>query len=356
MSRFTKRVSDKIGLPPGSLVHVGKERTEGVTISIIDYDENQLHEEVVSTVEECFPFKEQPTVTWININGIHNIEIIDKIGKHFELHPLILEDIMNTGQRPKLEDFGHYLYIVLKMLQIDEDEDEDEIKAEQVSLIVGDNFVISFQEVKGDVFDHVRKRIRNSKGRIRKMKSDYLAYALMDAIVDGYFIILEKLGDRIELVEDELLENPTTDTLQDIHSLKREMIFLRKSIWPLREVINRLERGESSLIHDATTLYMKDIYDHTIQIIDSIEAFRDMLSGMLDIYLSTISNKMNEVMKVLTIIATIFIPITFIAGIYGMNFEYMPELGWRWSYPMLWIVIISVTLTMIFYFKKKQWL
>ncbi|MBW6470530.1 MAG: magnesium/cobalt transporter CorA [Methanosarcinaceae archaeon] len=354
MSRFTKKVSKQIGLPPGSLVHVGAERTESVTISIIDYDENQLHEEVVATVEECFSFKEQPTVTWININGIHNIEIIDKIGKHFELHPLILEDIMNTGQRPKLEDFGHYLYIVLKMLQIEED--EDEIKAEQVSLIIGDNFVISFQEVEGDVFNYVRERIRNSKGRIRKMKSDYLAYALMDAIVDGYFIILEKLGDRIELMEDDLLENPTTDTLQDIHSLKREMIFLRKSIWPLREVISRLERGESPLIHEATILYMKDIYDHTIQIIDSIESFRDMLSGMLDIYLSTISNKMNEVMKVLTIISTIFIPITFIAGIYGMNFEYMPELGWRWSYPMLWIVIISVASTMILFFKRRGWL
>ncbi|MDO9517907.1 MAG: magnesium/cobalt transporter CorA [Methanosarcinaceae archaeon] len=354
MSRFTKRVSNKIGLPPGSLVHVGKERTESVTISIIDYDENQLHEEVVATVEECFPFKETSTVTWININGIHNSEIIDKIGKKFDLHPLILEDIMNTGQRPKLEDFGHYLYIVLKMLQIDDN--EDEIKAEQVSFIVGENFVISFQEVEGDVFDHVRGRIRSGKGRIRKMRSDYLAYALIDAIVDRYFVILEKLGDRIELMEDDLLENPTTDTLQDIHGLKREMIFLRKSIWPVREVISLLERGESSLIHETTTMYMKDIYDHTIQIMDSIESFRDMLSGMLDIYLSTISNKMNEVMKVLTIIATIFIPITFIAGIYGMNFEYMPELGWRWSYPMLWIVIISVTLTMIFYFKRKNWL
>ncbi|MCL7411837.1 MAG: magnesium/cobalt transporter CorA [Methanosarcinaceae archaeon] len=354
ISRFTKKVSKQIGLPPGSLVHVGEKRTENVKISIIDYDENQLNEEVVATVEKCFFFKEQPTVTWINIDGIHNTEIIDKIGKHFELHPLILEDIMNTGQRPKLEDFDHYLYIVLKMLQIEED--EDEIKAEQVSLIIGDNFVISFQEVEGDVFDYVRERIRSGKGRIRKLNSDYLAYALMDAIVDGYFMILEKLGDRIELMEDDLLENPTTDTLQDIHSLKREMIFLRKSIWPLREVISRLERGESSLINESTTLYMKDIYDHTIQIIDSIESFRDMLSGMLDIYLSTISNKMNEVMKVLTIISTIFIPITFIAGIYGMNFEYMPELGWRWSYPLLWLVIISVATTMILFFKRRGWL
>ena len=354
MSRHTKKVSDKMGLPPGSLVHVGKERTGTVTISIIDYNEKQLHEKVVATVKECSLLKEQPTVTWINVDGIHQIEIIEKIGKQFDLHPLILEDIMNTGQRPKIEDFDHYVYIVLKMLQIGEN--ESGIKAEQVSLIIGPNFVISFQEQAGDVFDHVRERIRSDKGRIRTMKSDYLAYALMDAIVDRYFVILEKLEDRIELVEDDLLTNPTPKTLQDIHSLKSEMIFLRKSIWPLREVVSRLERRESTLIQESTAIYLKDIYDHTIQIIDSIETFRDMLSGMLDIYLSTISNKMNEVMKVLTIIATIFIPLTFIAGIYGMNFLYMPELGWHWGYPVVWIVMVTVALSMLFYFRRKKWL
>ena len=354
MSRHTKKVSDKIGLPPGSLVHVGKERTETITISIIDYNEKQFHEETVATVEECSLFKEQPTVTWINVDGIHQIETIEKIGKQFDLHPLILEDIMNTGQRPKIEDFDHYIYIVLKMLQIGKN--ESEIHAEQISLIVGPNFVISFQEQAGDVFDHVRERIRSDKGRIRKLKSDYLAYALMDAIVDRYFVILEKLEDRIELVEDDLLTNPTPKTLQDIHSLKSEMIFLRKSIWPLREVVSRLERRESTLIQESTAIYLKDIYDHTIQIIDSIETFRDMLSGMLDIYLSTISNKMNEVMKVLTIIATIFIPLTFIAGIYGMNFLYMPELGWHWGYPVVWIVMITIALSMVVYFRRKKWL
>ena len=354
MSRFTKKVSHKIGLPPGSLVHVGEKRTETVSIEIIDYDENQVLEKKAVDVEECFPFKDQPTVTWINIDGIHQTDIIEKIGNHFDLHPLILEDIMSTAQRPKMEDFGHYIYIVLKMLQLEDG--DSEIKAEQISLIVGSNFVISFQETQGDVFDHVRERIRSGKGRIRKMKSDYLAYALMDAIVDQYFVILEKLGDRIELMEDELLVSPTPETLHEIHSLKSEMIFLRKSVWPLREVISGLERGESSLIQESTVIYLKDVYDHTIQVIDSIETFRDMLSGMLDIYLSSISNKMNEVMKVLTIIATIFIPLTFVAGIYGMNFEYMPELSWRLGYPMFWVVIISVGISMIFYFKRKQWL
>lgn len=354
MSRFTKKVSKKIGLPPGSLVHVGEKRGEAVTIEIIDYDEKQMQEKITGEVEECFPFKEQPTVTWINIDGIHQTDIIEKIGKHFDLHPLILEDIMSTGQRPKMEDFGHYIYIVLKMLQ--SGDNDGEIKAEQVSLILGSNFVISFQETQGDVFNHVRERIRGSKGRIRKMKSDYLAYALMDAIVDQYFVILEKLGDRIELMEDELLASPSPATLHEIHSLKSEMIFLRKSVWPLREVISALERGESSLIQESTIMYLKDVYDHTIQVIDSIETFRDMLSGMLDIYLSSISNKMNEVMKVLTIIATIFIPLTFVAGIYGMNFENMPELGWRWGYTMVWMVIISVATAMVFYFKRKQWL
>ena len=354
MSRHTKKVSDKIGLPPGSLVHVGKERTETVTISIIDYDKTQFNEKIADTVEECSFLKEQPTVTWINVDGIHQIETIEKIGKQFDLHPLILEDIMNTRQRPKIEDFDHYIYIVLKMLQIGKN--ECEIQTEQVSLIIGPNFVISFQEQAGDIFDHVRERIRNGKGHIRELKSDYLAYALMDAIVDRYFVILEKLEDRIELVEDDLLTNPTPKTLQDIHSLKSEMIFLRKSIWPLREVVSRLERRESTLIQESTAIYLKDIYDHTIQIIDSIETFRDMLSGMLDIYLSTISNKMNEVMKVLTIIATIFIPLTFIAGIYGMNFLYMPELGWHWGYPVVWIVMITIAISMLVYFRKKKWL
>ena len=353
MPKIIKR-SNKVGLPPGTLVHVGEKRTEKVRITIIDYDEKEFQEKEAEAVEECFPFKDEPTVTWINIDGIHDIETIEKIGKHFDIHPLILEDILNTAQRPKMEDFGDYIFIVFKMLYFDEH--EKEIKTEQVSLVLGKNFVISFQEREGDVFNPVRERIRNSKGRIRKMGSDYLAYALVDAIVDNYFIILDKIGEEVESLEEELVGDPGPETLHVIHGLKREMIFLRKSVWPLREVINALERGESPLINESTEIYLKDVYDHTIQVIDTIETFRDVISGMLDTYLSVVSNKMNEVMKVLTIIATIFIPLTFIAGIYGMNFEYMPELGWHLGYFTVWFVMAIVAALMVFYFRRKGWL
>ncbi len=354
MTRRIRRRAKKVGLAPGTLVHVGAKRTESVKIGIIDYDETDLVERVAKKVEDCFPFKEKPTVTWLNIDGVHDVEIIEKIGKHFELHPLIMEDIVNTEQRPKLEDMDHYIFCVLKMLSYDET--VNIIKTEQISLVLGGNFAILFQEREGDVFDPVRERIRNAKGRFRRSGSDYLAYALIDSVVDSYFHVLEKIGDKIETLEDELVSDPRPDTLQTIHELKREMIFLRKSVWPLREVISGLERGGSELIHEATIPFFRDVYDHTIQVIDTIESYRDMVSGMLDTYLSSISNRMNEVMKVLTIMATIFIPLTFIAGIYGMNFEYMPELKWPWGYFGVWFVMVLVALAMFAYFRKKRWL
>jgi magnesium transporter len=355
MPRFFKRVSKKVGLSPGTLVHIGKKKIEKVRIRLIDYDETQLQEKEPKTIEECFPFKELPTVTWVNIDGLHDIQVMEKIGKHFNLHPLVLEDILNTEQRPKIEDFDDYIFIVLKMLFYDEK--QNQINAEQVSIILSSNFVLSFQERVGDIFDPLRERIRNSKGRVRKMGPDYLAYALLDAVVDNYFVVLEKLGEKIEGMEEELVTNPTPETLQTIHNLKREMIFLRKSVWPLREVVSRLERGESELIKESTGIYLRDVYDHTIQVIDTVETYRDMLSGMLDIYLSSISNRMNQVMKVLTIIATIFIPLTFVAGIYGMNFEFMPELKWHWVYPWaFWLVMLGVAGVMLVYFRRKKWL
>ncbi len=355
MTKLIKRRSNKSGLPPGTLVHIGEKKTEKVRITILDYDETQLEEKEVKTIEECFPFKDKPTTTWINIEGLHEIDIIEKIGNHFSLHPLLLEDIVNTEQRPKMEDYGEHIFIVLKMLS--HDDKANQIKSEQVSLVLGSNYIISFQEgIEGDVFETVRERIRNGKGRIRKMGADYLAYSLMDAIVDHYFFILEKLGERIEDIEDELVTNPSQETLRTIHHLKREMISLRKSVWPLREVLGCLERGESSLIQITTRVYLRDVYDHTIQIIDTMETYRDTLSGILDIYLSSISNRMNEIMKVLTIIATIFIPLTFIVGIYGMNFEHMPELKWRVGYFIVWGIMAIVALGMLFYFRKRKWL
>ncbi|HDS45086.1 MAG TPA: magnesium/cobalt transporter CorA [Methanomicrobia archaeon] len=350
---ITKR-SKKSGLPPGTLIHIGERKTEKVRITLIDYDEAQLEEREVARVEEVFSFKERPTVTWINIDGVHDVELIRAIGQHFGVHPLLLEDILNTEQRPKMDDYESYLFLVLKMLYYNGE--EREIEAEQVSLIIGPNFVISFQECEGDVFNSVRDRIRNKKGRIRKAGPDYLAYALIDAIVDNYFVILEKIGEVIEDTEEELVSTPSPETLRTIHGLKRGMIFLRKSIWPLREVLSGLERLDSPLIQESTDIYLRDLYDHTIQVIDTVENYRDMIAGMLDIYLSSLSNKMNEIMKVLTIIATIFIPLTYIAGVYGMNFEYMPELGWRWGYLAVWLVMGAILISMVLYFRRRGWL
>ncbi|MHC4596042.1 MAG: magnesium/cobalt transporter CorA [Planctomycetota bacterium] len=339
-NRTIKKRSRKAGLPPGTLVHIGEKKAETVRIIYIDYDEQNLQEKQITNIEECFQFKTTPTVTWINIQ--------------FELHPLILEDILNTGQRPKFEDFEKYIFVVLKMLSYNDA--NQAVEVEQVSLVLGANFVISIQERAGDVFQQVRDRIRGSKGRIRKMGADYLGYALIDAIVDNYFTILEKLGQEIESAEEEVVAEPTENTLQQIHSLKREMISLRKSVWPLRELISGLQRSESDLIKESTGIYLKDVYDHTIQIIDTIESFRDMVSGMLDIYLSSLSNKMNAVMKVLTIIATLFIPLTFVAGIYGMNFKNMPELEWRWGYAAALLVMAVIAAIMLIHFRRKKWL
>jgi magnesium transporter len=354
MLGFMTKFSKKPGLAPGTLVHVGEKKVEKVRIRMIDYDEANLEERELETVDECVPYKDKPTVTWINIDGLHEVSVIEKFGINFGLHPLVLEDIVHTEQRPKMEDFENYIFVITKMLSYDEE--GNQIKEEQFSLVLGQNYIITFQEGVGDVFELVRDRLRKGIGGIRKRPADYLAYALIDVVVDHYFIVLEKLGERVESLEEELITNPSPETPQTIHHIKRELIFLRKSVWPLRELIANLERGELSLVDENTTVFLRDVYDHTIQVIDMVEMLRDMVSGMLDVYLSSVSNKMNEVMKVLTIIATIFIPLTFIAGIYGMNFEFMPELKWHWAYPIVWAVIIAIGITMLLYFKRKRWL
>jgi len=353
--KTVRKRSQKTGLPPGSLVHIGRQRAEQTKITIIDYDETRLTEQAVDTVDACFPFRESPTVTWINIDGVHQTDILEKLGSCYNLHPLVMEDVVNTEQRPKTENYGDYLYIVMKMLYAGGP--AGAISTEQISLVLGRHYVISFQEgLEGDVFGHVRERLRSEKGKARRLGADYLIYSLIDAVVDNYFSILEALGEKIEVLEEKLVTRPTSDTLHDIHYLKREIIFLRKTVWPLREVISSLQRGDSILVQDSTRLYLRDVYDHTIQLIDTIETYRDMVTGMLDIYLSTVSNRLNAVMKVLTIIATIFMPLTFIAGVYGMNFKYMPELEWRYGYGMIWGLMIGIGLSMIFYFRKKKWL
>ena len=354
MLKFIKRSAKKPGLAPGTLVHVGERKIEKTRIRAIEFDEETISEREFETIEESLPSHEKHKVTWINIDGLHDVGVMEKIGKHFGLHSLVMEDILHTDQRPKMDDFEDYIFIVAKMLSFDQE--KNDLKAEQLSLILGEHYVVTFQERVGDVFEPVRERLRKGKGRIRKMPPDYLAYALIDAVVDHYFIVLEKIGETVESLEEELVTNPTPETLQAIHHLKRELIFLRKSVWPLRELISGLERGEASLIQETTTVFLRDVYDHTIQVIDTVESLRDMVSGMLDVYLSSLSNRMNEVMKVLTIIATIFIPMTFIAGIYGMNFEIMPELKWPWGYPLVWCVILAIGIVMLGYFKKKKWL
>ncbi len=355
MNKGIKKMSKKVGLPPGTLVHIGDKKTEKVRITVIEYNEEQIQVKEQENIDGYLPSKDKSTVTWINIDGLHQMEIIEEIGKLFNLHPLTLEDIVNTGQTPKIEDYENYIFIVLKMLYYNEK--LNEIEAEQVSLCIGSNFIISFQEEKyRDVFNPVRERIKDGKGRIRKMGADYLAYTLIDAIVDSYFIILEKLGEQIEFLEEKVVADPAQIVLHEVHALKREMIFLRKSVWPLREVLSIMERCESSLVNESLHIYLRDVYDHTIRIIETIEAFRDILSGILDIYLSSISNRINSVMKVLTIIATIFMPLTFLAGIYGMNFKYMPELEWQWGYPAILLFMASIGISMLVYFRIKKWL
>lgn len=344
--------SKKAGLPPGSMIHIGSKKTEKVKITVISYNGKKFTEKEVKNAKDCLKYRKKDSVTWININGIHKTEIISEIGKCFNLHPLLLEDIVNTDQRPKREDYGDYMFVVVKMLYYN----EKGINAEQMSIVLGPDYVISFQESEDDVFDAIRDRLRSGKGKTRELGADFLVYSLLDAIVDNYFGILEKTGEMIESVEEALTRDPGPKTLSKTHALRREMIFLRKSVWPLREVISGLLRSESKLISKNTDLYLRDVYDHTIQVIDTIETSRDMLSGMTDLYLSSVSNKLNEIMKILTIIGTIFIPLTFITGLYGMNFRYMPELEWEWGYPIALFAMAVVSVIMLVYFRKKRWI
>ena len=352
MLRTIRKASKKAGLAPGTLIHVGEKKADQVKLNLIDYDQENFAERELRSVEDCQSIKAGSAVSWIDVNGLHDPGIIEKIGDCFSIHPLVLEDILNTEQRPKLEEYDGILFIVVKMLNTNP---QHEIDAEQVSFILGNNLLISFQEKEGDVFEGVRSRIRKANLRIRKLGADYLCYALLDAVVDNYFIVLEGIGEKIEDLEEELLTDPTPATLQAIHRLRGEAIFLRRSVWPLREVINGLTREDFPQISDEVLVFYRDVYDHTIQVLDTIETYRDIIAGMLDLYLSSLSNRMNEVMKVLTIIATIFIPLSFIVGLYGMNFRYMPELEWKYGYLGVWCVIIGVVAGMVMYFKRKKW-
>jgi magnesium transporter len=355
MPRTSRRRTKKIGLPSESLVYTGEQTGRKVSVTLIDYDEQSFEERPLRTAEECVPYREKPTTTWINVDGVHDTAVLERIGECFGLHRLVMEDILSVVQRPKVEDYGDHLYIVIKMLTYDDH--EARVVPEQVSLVVGRSFLLSFQEgIKGDVFQLIRDRLRNGRGRIRKQGTDYLAYSLLDAVVDGYFLILEKLGERIDTLEEGLMQAGGRAAMDQVYGLKRELLFLHKAVWPLREVIATLQRRESPLISESTGPYLRDVYDHIVQVIDSIEIYRDILSEMLGTHLTTVSYRLNEIMKVLTVIATIFMPLTFLAGVYGMNFKYMPELEWKYGYLFAWVIMAGIGIALGLYFKRKKWM
>lgn len=352
-----KRRSHKTGLPPGTLVHIGERKTDKVSFTLFQYYEAECRERRPKDIDDVLAAlsqSESETVTWLDVGGIHDVTVIERLGAFFHLHPLLLEDVVNTEQRPKAEEYEQHGYVVLKMLYCGAD--RSMIHTEQISLVYSPRFVVSFQENGGDVFAPIRERLRDGRGQVRKCGADYLMYTLVDAIVDSYFSVLEVLGEKSEAVENGLLNDPANQTIKDMYSLKRDLLFVRRAVWPLREVIRNLERGDARFIADDTRPYLRDVYDHTIQVIDTVETLRDMVAGMLDIYLSSMSNRMTSVMKVLTVITTIFMPLTFIAGVYGMNFEHMPEIKWRWGYPLVLTGMAMVGLFMALYFRRKKWL
>ncbi|MFA5111003.1 MAG: magnesium/cobalt transporter CorA [Desulfobaccales bacterium] len=353
MPKALKQSVSKAGLPPGTLVYTGEPQAAPVKVTFTHYDENTLTDETFDGFNECLPTLNPEGVTWIDVSGIHQVKNLERLGECFHLHPLVLEDILEVEQRPKIEDYDDYLFIVLKTIRPD---GSQRMAPEQISLILGRNYVISCHEIDGDLFAPVRERLLTAKGRIRKLGADYLAYALIDLIVDNYFVHLESFGDQVEFLEDQVVTRPSPQTLREVHQFKNDMIMVRKSLWPLREVIGQLERRESPLISDSLTVYFKDVYDHTIIAIETVETYRDILSGMLDIYLSSMSNRLNEIMKVLTIIATIFMPLTFITSLYGMNFKNMPELTWRYGYFEVLGLIVVIALGMLLYFRKRRWI
>ena len=350
-----RTASEKWGLPPGSLIHVGEILEAETKISVIDYSKDNVEELRVRSIDEILKYKESDSITWVVVEGLTDVDTVERIGAMFGIHQLVLEDILNTHQRPKFEEFDNYLYIVLKSVQ--SEDEQFSVSYEQVSLLVLRNMVIAFKEETDNLFHPVLQQILTSKGRFRTLGADYLTYAILDAVVDQNFILMDSLDDAVTSLEDSLLASePTPDTLNTIQRLKREIVSIRRHVSPVRELMAGMLRSESELIQEKTHIYLRDVADHTIRVIESIESYRDILSGLLDIYISSVSNKMNEVMKVLTVFASIFIPLTFLAGIYGMNFEYMPELKWKWAYPTLWTAFIAIPLVLIAYFRRKKWL
>ena len=339
----------KSGLPPGSLLYTGKKDID-TKITFIEYNSTDFN---IKTIDKCPEFQNKDTIWWIKINGFSNIETLKKISRCFNLHPLVLEDILNTNQRPKIEDYKDYLYVVLKLI---DEQSDDKIITKQISLILQKNILISFQDDDDKIFNTIIKRLKSEESPLRLKGPDYLLYSLIDTIIDSYFLDLEGLEDRIEIIEEELIENPNPDVLKKIHEIKMDIITLRKSIWPVREMLGNFESYNYSLIDKSTDYYIRDVYDHSILIFDTLETFRDRMSEMLDIYLSSTSNRLNEIVRVLTIISTIFVPLTFIVGLYGMNFEFMPEIHHPYAYPFVILTMVFIAVSMLIYFRRKKWI
>lgn len=343
----------KIESPPGSLMYFGnKDKT--IDIDIISYNKTFLHKQEVTSMTEALSFISEKNCTWLNINGLNNIEEIRKAGEFTHLHSLLLEDVLDTEHRPKVEILDDNMLIIIKMIYFGKD---GHFISEHLALILGKGYVISFQETEGeDVFEHLRRRLEVENSSIRKNKSDYLLFALLDAVIDNYFVVLDKISSKIEEIEDEIITNPREGMISEIQNLKKSAIYLQKSITPVREVINKIEKTEHRLITSETKHYFRDLHDHITHISENLATYRDILWGLTDTYMGAMSNKMNNIMRLLTLISTIFIPLTFIVGVYGMNFEFMPELHYKWAYPAVWIVMTIITLGMILYFRKKKWL
>jgi magnesium transporter len=354
MPKKFRKMSRKVGLPPGTLVHTGEIKNEFPTVTVVDYDDKNLLVENSLLINDALSMRKQAANRWINLDGIHDSNIINSIGSFFGIHPLVLEDIQNTGQRPKVEEYDGYLYIVIRMIYFDNK--SNEITTEQVSIIMGEDYLLTFQENKDNFFIPLIDRISKEISNIRKMGIDYLLYAILDLIVDSYFLVLEKTGEEIELSEDSMVAAPGPEILTKVHGLKREMLYMHKAVWPLREVVGGLQRCECCLVSGTTSIYLRDVYDHIVQMMDTIETYRDILSGIVDLYLTVASNKMNEIMKFLTVFSVLFMPLTFIAGVYGMNFEYIPELKFKYGYFLVVMLMAVCFISMILFFKKKKWL
>lgn len=353
MSRYRGKRTGRNPAKAGASVRSGGAIAENASVMVIEYDENYIEQTDVDEPGDLSAFRDSGRVSWVNIDGLHDTSLLDAVGEVFGLHPLVLEDMLNTNQRPKIEDYGDYIFIAIK--QLFTDAATGEIITDHQSVILGRKFVITAGENRSRIFEPVRERLEGG-GRIRKMGADILAYSLLDAIVDSYFDVLDRQGEMIEEIEEVLVSKPVQDTLNKINNIKRDMLFIHRNIWPLREVTNLLEHGGSELVEPDTRFYMRDLYDHVMQAMDTTEIYRDILSGLIDVYLSSASHKMNEIMKVLTVISTIFIPLTFIAGVYGMNFSFMPELAWRGGYFAVMGVMAVIALAMLYFFKKKKWL